>query len=694
MSNTCFRLEQLTRLHPKAAWQQRRHQDLGGVFLEFYFDSASQEAVVEKLYSSQLKDIQAQELRRLTDAQIAAVSLHSEGKTPLFLQPIDQKIIISTQHSNQSNPIPSDRTRKISIKCLNKGPDLNKWNAILSGENPRPPYYKSGIDATFDNPIFVLTVLKQILLALHQFHLAGFIHCDFKDDNVCIPVQNVRGAREDGSILGDTVSGELQLEKMTIIDLGLSWHRTGKRDLCRHLNGEKSGLIIPGYNATLNQHLENYLEAISSGHPIFAQKVKSTRSTDSRSNYFSDNYLIGCTVSAGIIKLPINLEVDGFSWIDELDWRIDFFSLGVMVDKWTNRLQNISGQYDKASNFRLLTDYLEDLACRFKDFDTPPTQAAPQLPHENIAEEIGVILRGHVEQSSIPFCVLVDADTADDQGMPDFEVLSLESRLSDVEPETPKRALQLPRKKPFNSEIPNLLGPLSGSFLMGISSTQESDASKKEASPAHEVCFSHTFEVGETPVTRREWQLYLKANIDNPNLPFPPLSVEDEMLPITGVSWYEIQSYLTWLNQGQLSTTLQNLQYRLATEAEWEFVCRAGTTSTYSCGSGISKEQACFDQPVVARVKDFAPNPWNFYAMHGTVWEWVDDYWTEDYRRASSKGLSVSVNPTIGQGERKVVRGGSFLSLAHGITSSSRKGYFADFRSTAVGFRLARTIKS
>ena len=140
-------------------------------------------------------------------------------------------------------------------------------------------------------------------------------------------------------------------------------------------------------------------------------------------------------------------------------------------------------------------------------------------------------------------------------------------------------------------------------------------------------------------------------------------------------------------------------QYRLPTEAEWEYACRAGTITPFYFGETISTDQANYDGNYVygqgrkgvyrertVPVKSFPPNPWGLYGMHGNVWEWVSDWYGAKYYASSpSKDPQGPSN-----GQYRVLRGGSWGGKPKALRSAARRGTFPAGRGNCGGFRLVR----
>ncbi len=132
-------------------------------------------------------------------------------------------------------------------------------------------------------------------------------------------------------------------------------------------------------------------------------------------------------------------------------------------------------------------------------------------------------------------------------------------------------------------------------------------------------------------------------------------------LPVTGVSWEGCQEFIKKLNKKNTGA------YRLPTEAEWEYACRAGTTTVYSFGDKIMPQDANYESSKIAKpveVGSYKPNAFGLYDMHGNVWEWCED-WKKDYQIKSVKDPK---GPAFG--ENRVLRGGSFISPDLSASSS------------------------
>jgi formylglycine-generating enzyme required for sulfatase activity len=218
----------------------------------------------------------------------------------------------------------------------------------------------------------------------------------------------------------------------------------------------------------------------------------------------------------------------------------------------------------------------------------------------------------------------------------------------------------------------------SGSFTMG-SSEDEPGHSRNEA-PAHVVRIDYDFEIGKYPVTFREWDLAMQNGFSGPRT--CDQGWGRGRRPVINVSYLEILKYIDWLNN-----VTQKL-YRLPSEAEWEYVCRAGTTSRYSFGDTITRKQAQFRAKGPAPVDRFPPNQWGVVGMHGNTFEWCEDCWNDSYVDAPSDG-SPWTNRDC---NNRIWRGGAWGGSPEWLRSATRFHYEKDFRYCDGGFRLVRTL--
>ena len=157
--------------------------------------------------------------------------------------------------------------------------------------------------------------------------------------------------------------------------------------------------------------------------------------------------------------------------------------------------------------------------------------------------------------------------------------------------------------------------------------------------------------------------------------------------PVEKVSWADAQIFLTRLNAQQSANIPSGWAYVLPTESQWEYACRAGTTTAYSWGATIASSNANWnhgaDPNQTVDVGQFSANPWGFFDMHGNVWEWTADW----YQAAYPTGNPV-VDPTgPASGSHRVLRGGSWSNDGPYLRSAKRNSA-PPARNTTIGFRV------
>jgi formylglycine-generating enzyme required for sulfatase activity len=256
-------------------------------------------------------------------------------------------------------------------------------------------------------------------------------------------------------------------------------------------------------------------------------------------------------------------------------------------------------------------------------------------------------------------------------------------------------------------ECPEMVVVPAGRFTMGSPASEpEREPAVKGSEDQYSVTISKQFAVGRFAVTRGDFAAFVTAtghNVDggcyvytgpsiNPmadrNWRSPGFTQNDSH-PVVCVNWDDAKTYVAWLSKRTGKT------YRLPSEAEREYVTRAGTTTAYWWGSSIAPSQANYDPGLYNRglratvpVDTFKANPWGFYNVHGNVREWTEDCWNDANAGNAGEGSAR----TSGQCNRRVVRGGSWMDTSHFLRSAYRFGASADYRSHSYGFRLARTL--
>ena len=220
-----------------------------------------------------------------------------------------------------------------------------------------------------------------------------------------------------------------------------------------------------------------------------------------------------------------------------------------------------------------------------------------------------------------------------------------------------------------------------GEFDMG--SPPDEEGRRSWEGPVHHVNIEKAFYMCKYEVTQKQWREVMGDN--------PSYFKGDDDLPVEYVSWDNVQEFIKKLNDKEGTD-----KYRLPSEAEWEYACRAGTTTSYSFGDSESKlgDYAWYwdnSGPQTHPVGQKKPNPWGLYDMHGNVYEWVLDCWHSDYNGAPTDG-SAWVVACKYDGAYRVIRGGGWGGYVGSCRSAIRYHYGPRIRYYVLGFRLLKEV--
>jgi len=221
-----------------------------------------------------------------------------------------------------------------------------------------------------------------------------------------------------------------------------------------------------------------------------------------------------------------------------------------------------------------------------------------------------------------------------------------------------------------------------GTFVMG---SPEHEPGRNDDETQHEVTISQSFRLQNTPVTQAQWQTLMGKNLAS-------FIQGGGDCPVDGISWHDCQEFIKKLNAREEGI------YRLPTEAEWEYACRAGSAGALPNGElttlfcdldpnldGLGWYCGNSDRhthPLAHKT----PNAWGLYDMHGNVYEWCQDW----YGEYSSNLLTNPGGP--GSGQRRVVRGGSWFSSAKNCRAAARLGMSPDSKTPYLGFRILKVV--
>lgn len=283
-------------------------------------------------------------------------------------------------------------------------------------------------------------------------------------------------------------------------------------------------------------------------------------------------------------------------------------------------------------------------------------------------------------------------------------LLLIEEWRTEIPAPTPTPTSTPPKFEEITVELPGLpedATPLilvritAGSFLMGSSDDSTWSWCDSCEQPVHEVRIEHDFYMGKHEITQAQWTALMAI------LPATAYGVGDNY-PVYNISWNDCQDFITELNK------LQQGIFRLPSEAEWEYACRAGATTRFYFGDSVECATSCEDcaagllsgnrsdymwycgdnRPFGAKpVGGKLPNAFGLYDMHGNVWEWCQDLWHEGYLGAPIKGSAWEISPS----SYRVMRGGFWNNQAFCCRAAHRFRYAPDFIHYGSGFRVVRT---
>lgn len=245
------------------------------------------------------------------------------------------------------------------------------------------------------------------------------------------------------------------------------------------------------------------------------------------------------------------------------------------------------------------------------------------------------------------------------------------------------------------ADCPEMMVIPMGAYFMG------SVDGRSDEQPRHRVTVENDFSVGMYEVTRAQFTRFANSTNHAPTsgcetwgIPSfnmylsknwaDPAFVQESNHPVVCVNWYDAQAYVNWLS------VKTGEHYRLLSESEWEYVARAGTTTAYGFGDQIDATKANYGDEIrqTTTVGSYPNNGFGLYDMHGNAAEWVTDCLTDNYDSTPRNGAPMAGETC----DKRVLRGGTWNNAAQYLRSAFRNGYFASFRFSSVGFRIARDL--
>lgn len=253
---------------------------------------------------------------------------------------------------------------------------------------------------------------------------------------------------------------------------------------------------------------------------------------------------------------------------------------------------------------------------------------------------------------------------------------------------------------PTTNSIGMILVPIpAGEFQMGTAVPEGKGKKKPQLPPGaeselpqHTVKITKSFYISSCEVTQQQYEMVMSETPWKEQ----PLTKNGKNIAASYISWKQANEFCRKLSE------IENAAYRLPTEAEWEYACRAGTSAPYSFDGKEIGEYAWFDQNAYKAKQQYAhavgqklPNPWSLYDMHGNVWEWCSDFhgsYVEQMKSSKDKTLTDPTGPE--KGRQRVWRGGGFSENASNLRSAARNSYGrVDYRPEFMaGFRVVREM--
>lgn len=272
-----------------------------------------------------------------------------------------------------------------------------------------------------------------------------------------------------------------------------------------------------------------------------------------------------------------------------------------------------------------------------------------------------------------------------------------------------------------NSQGQNFVVIDAGTFRMGASDFERERFAEEVL---HERCINRRFAICSTEVTRSQWRQFCESQpdavwkADQPQMQ-PHMRTADS--PMLGMTWFEAARYCNWLSEQEgiqadqwcyetnenqqygpgmkVRTNFWKLQgYRLPTEAEWEFACRAHTATIRYYGSSetLLPKFSWFlgnSDGHSSSVATLKPNDFGLFDMHGNAYEWCQDRYRNDPSNGADVVVDAPIAGSVNDDESRVIRGGAYDARASGLRSASRAPYRASSRSSTAGFRPVKTIR-
>jgi len=374
--------------------------------------------------------------------------------------------------------------------------------------------------------------------------------------------------------------------------------------------------------------------------------------------------MIGIQALTGLI--PQQLQTDPVT--GEINWR----HLVPVSDSFANVLQKMSRDHF-SQRYQSAAEALSALNATMV---SPPPPISPILPTRSISQPT----------QPVPTPRNIPSFTPISLSCFNFEVVTVNSQGA-ITKRSPSQA------KYFTEDLGNgvtleMIQIPAGSFTMGSPKTEKD--SRDDERPQHQVTVP-SFYLGKFTVTQAQWRVVAALPQANRELNPNPSNSTGDNLPVERISWYDAVEFCNRLSK------VKKQNYRLPSEAEWEYACRAGTKTPFYFGETITPDLATYEgnytytsgsrgiyRRQTTPVGSFSPNAFGLYDMHGNVWEWCADLFYENYSAAPTDG-SVWDN---GNNSARMLRGGSWIYSPRFCRSAVRGRNDPDVRHDDIGFRV------
>jgi formylglycine-generating enzyme required for sulfatase activity len=370
----------------------------------------------------------------------------------------------------------------------------------------------------------------------------------------------------------------------------------------------------------------------------------------------------------------------------DIDWIREHTRLGALTQRWKarGRTESLLLRGDDLAAAQTWLDNRKSDAPAITDLMQAFIAASQSAEAAYVAKSKAAQRRVRWAQALAVLCVFAIIVVSAGWWNQDFLKVHIYA-LTNVHPLTVAREHELKPKDSFKecTDCPEMIVVPAGNFTMGSPDTDRS----KDEGPQHGVTIARPFAVSKFELTFAEWDACVAHGDCVPHVSDSGWGRGRQ--PVINVSWDDAQSYVAWLSR------ITGKEYRLLSEAEYEYAARAGTQTVYPWGDDIGTENAncngCgsqWDHKQTAPVGSFAANGFGLYDMVGNVWEWTEDCYHNSYNGAPVDGTAWTGDDC----NNRDLRGGSWLNEPEDLRAALRLGLNFGIRLNNLGVRVGRTL--